>query len=162
MFAQIKSISLACAISIPLISGHEGLVKHVYKDQVGVETYCYGETQDVEYRDYTETECMIRLINRVAKDYEAPLKICVDNWVDIPVESRSALISLTYNLGAKAICNSSSVKAFEEGDFVKGCEKIKLWNKIRQQGRLKVSQGLVNRREVEYQYCMEGISRLSS
>ena len=157
--SYVKAVSLAVAICLPSVAIHEGLETTPYTDLVGVRTVCYGETVGVEEREYTESECLVRLANRVAKDYEAPIKRCTSTWNELPLEAQSAAISLSYNIGTGAFCKSSVHRYFEKREFRIGCEKIKLWDKGRVNGRLKKIKGLTNRRNAEAALCLEGVER---
>lgn len=53
------ALALACA----LIAGHEGEVRHTYRDINGKLTYCYGSTAgEVLGRSYTHEECLGALL----------------------------------------------------------------------------------------------------
>ena len=159
---MLKQVSMAVAIALPSVAGHEGLRLQPYDDQVGVRTVCYGETVGVEEKDYTKSECLIRLAQRVAADYEAPIKKCTDNWTELPIEGRSAAISLAYNIGTGAFCKSSVHREFEAGNYAKACDKFLLWNKGRINGRLKEIRGLTIRRQDERNLCLEGLKTESA
>jgi lysozyme len=60
-----------------------------------------------------------------------------------------AFVSLAYNIGPAAFIKSSALRHFNEGDKAKAAAAIKLWNKARVDGTLRVMNGLINRREDE-------------
>jgi lysozyme len=60
-----------------------------------------------------------------------------------------AFLSLAYNIGPGAFRGSSALRHFNAGDKAKAAAAIKLWQKETVDGVLRVSQGLVNRREAE-------------
>jgi lysozyme len=80
--------------------------------------------------------------------FEGALKKCVT--VPLYQHEYDAYISLTYNIGEQAFCNSTLVKRLNAGDYEGACAEIRRWN--RQGG--KASQGLTRRREAEYRQCM--------
>ena len=158
-----KQVSLAVAVILPSLTAHEGLRTEPYQDIAGVETVCYGETEGVESRHYTPSECIVLLAKRVAKDYEKPIADCTAKWVDLPLEARSASISLAYNIGVRAFCEKSSVRReFDAGNWELACDKFLLWNKARVHGRLKEVEGLTKRRQDERELCLEGVSQVES
>ena len=160
MLASVRSVTLACAIIIPSLLTHEGMVLEPYDDIAGIRTYCVGETENVEERKYTKSECIVRLAQRVSRDYEAPIAKCTKTWKELPVEAKAAAVSLAYNIGVGAYCKKSSVRRyFDKREFAIGCQKFLLWDKSRVNGRLKTVQGLVNRRTDEMNLCMEGVKR---
>jgi lysozyme len=62
----------------------------------------------------------------------------------------SAYVSLTYNIGEAAFCKSTIAKRLKAGDYAGACYGILAWNK--QAG--KVLNGLVKRRQQEYETCI--------
>ena len=158
-----RAVSMAVAISLPTVVTHEGMRYEPYVDVVGKLTVCAGETENIDpNRRYTEAECLIRLAQRVSEDYEAPIKNCTSTWHKLPLEARSASISLAYNIGTNAFCKSSVHREFEKENFVEGCNKFMLWNKGRINGRLKEIKGLTNRRKSERNLCLEGVLKTES
>ena len=157
-----RAVSMAVAISLPTVAVHEGVRYEPYYDIAGIKTVCYGETQGIKDRTYTEAECLVRLAQRVAADYEAPIQKCTSTWHELPIEARSASISLAYNIGTGAFCKSSVHREFEAHNFVEGCNKFMLWNKARVNGRLKEVKGLTNRRKSERNLCLEGVLKTES
>lgn len=161
--SSIRSVSLAVAISIPGLVAHESIELEPYTDIAGVRTVCAGETAHIEERKYTTSECLVLLAQRVEKDFKQPLRECLGEkvWDGLPIEMQSAFISLSYNIGVNAFCNKSSTARYaREGDWVTSCDKIKLWNKARVNGRLREVQGLTNRRLDERRLCLEGANSI--
>ena len=159
---MLRQVSLAVAVILPSLTVHEGLRTEPYKDIAGVETVCYGETEGiVNNRDYTPSECIVLLAQRVSKDYEKPIADCTKTWVELPLEARSASISLAYNIGVGAFCKKSSVRReFDNGNWELACDKFLLWNKARVNGRLRSVEGLTKRRQDERELCLEGVSKV--
>ena len=158
---MLRQVSLAVAVILPSLTAHEGLRTEPYKDIAGVDTVCYGETEKIENREYTSSECIVLLARRVADDYEQPIADCTEKWIDLPVEARSASISLAYNIGVGAFCKKSSVRReFDNGNWELACDKFLLWNKARVNGRLRTVDGLTKRRQDERELCLEGVSKV--
>ena len=157
----LRQVTLAVAIVLPSLTVHEGKALEPYKDIAGVDTYCFGETENVEYRHYTTSECLLLLAQRVSKNYEAPIIYCTDTpespWIDLPITVRAASISLAYNIGVSAFCKSSVHRELKAGNLPLACDKFLLWNKARVNGRLREVQGLTNRRQDERALCYEGL-----
>src|SRR6476646_11562775 len=110
-----------------------------------VPTYGFGSTgPDVKLGDkITPPKALARALNDISK-FEGAIKQCVT--VPLHQYEYDAYVSMTYNIGAKAFCDSTLVKKLNAGDYEGACTEIKRWNK--QAG--KVLPGLTNRREAEY------------
>ena len=170
MIAQtVRSVSMACAIVMPIITAHEGLRTSPYDDIVGVRTVCYGETQNVEERQYTEAECLMLLALRVAKDFERPISKCTQNWNKFDFNVRASMITYAWNLGPANYCTSSMKRALDVGNVQLACDSLLLWNKAKKidpatgkyiidpkTGKPKLFEipGLTKRRQAERQLCL--------
>jgi lysozyme len=62
----------------------------------------------------------------------------------------SAYVSLTYNIGETAFCNSTLARKLRTGDYDGACKEILRWDKV--QGR--TVRGLTLRRQAEYRQCI--------
>lgn len=143
-------IAAALALAVPLVAKWEGKRNDPYRDIVGVQTVCYGETR-VAMRRYSDAECTAMLNDAVA-GFAAPVARCTPMIADRPWQLAAAT-SLAYNIGIAGYCRSTADRRFDAGDFRGGCAAIKFWNKAG--GR--VVRGLVNRRAEEYRLCMTGL-----
>lgn len=114
-----------------------------------VPTYGFGSTgPDIKLGDkITPPKALARALSDISK-FEGAIKQCVT--VPLHQYEYDAYVSMTYNIGAKAFCDSTLVKKLNAGDYEGACTEIKRWN--RQAG--KVLPGLTNRREAEYRQCM--------
>lgn len=134
----------------------EGYSGKPYRDSVGVETICYGQTA-ADHADfskvYTKAQCLQMLQNDLPK-YDAPLKKCIKPAVYdvLPVNRHVALISLSYNIGGAAVCRSAVVRYLNAGRTRDACDAFLLYDHAG--GR--VLKGLYNRRVAERQLCLEG------
>lgn len=138
---------------IVLVAAWEGLSLVVYKDIVGVETYCYGETSNPEpAKHYTVEECNRLLGDRLLQFNEAVTR-CTKG-AQLPDKVRIAFVSLAYNIGSGAFCGSTLARKASAGDLRGACEELPKWNKAG--GR--VVRGLTNRRIEERRICLEGLA----
>ena len=153
MLKGVKVIAVAAAVSLPMISQWEGFESHPYYDSVGVLTVGYGETENVENREYSHAEALELLAVRVQEDYYTPISECSKNWESYPLSAKASATSLAYNIGTNAYCASSIRKLFDKGKFYEGC---KFFHKYKFAGG-KVLRGLVNRRAAEAEFCLSGL-----
>jgi len=141
------------AAAVTLVAAWEGYYGYVYKDVVGVPTYCYGETDNIASargKTFTKAECLALLKKSLVKYDEGFMK-CVNR--PIPDSVHIVGISLSYNIGWAGACRSQFVKKINEGDFKGACNA--LMGYVHAKGR--VIRGLVNRRAAERKQCLEGL-----
>ena len=81
-------------------------------------------------------------------DAEGAIGRCVK--VPLSQGEYDAYTSFAFNVGGTAFCASTLVKKLNSGDYQGACAELKRWVYV--DGR--VVQGLVNRREAEYQRCI--------
>lgn len=146
----IGSLILASAVAIGSITQYEGFKSDAYVDMAGIPTIGYGSTKDVHIGDrIDEKGARSRLIKEVMDTYGQGVKNCVK--VPLHQSEYDAYVSLTYNIGVKAFCSSTIVKKLNQEDYSGACKQIKRWNKVNG----KVVKGLDNRREGEYNLCIQ-------
>lgn len=149
--SAIAGSAAALAAATALIGHFEGMRLQAYRDAVGVATICYGETLGVSMGDTaTKAECDEQLGERIAW-FEGQLDACLTR--DVPVGMKIALVSWTYNVGARNACRSTLVHKANAGDLLGACDELPRWN--RAGGR--VLRGLTNRRLTERQMCIEAV-----
>lgn len=130
------------------IASWEGYVEKAYQDIVGVWTIGFGTTAGVKpNQSTTPVAALQRKIDDIQK-FEGALKECVT--VPLHQHEYDAFISLAYNIGPTAFCNSSLVRKLNAGDYEGSCKEILRWNRAGGQ----VVKGLDNRRKAEYQLCI--------
>lgn len=138
----------ALTIAGTLLPELEGVSYTPYYDVAGVLTVCYGHTGKdiIPDKTYTLSEC-----RRWLDQDLGPAAQAVSRAVTVPVSEyqRAALISFTYNVGTAAFLHSSVLRMLNAGEYEQACTGLKKW--IWAGG--KQWQGLINRREVEYQLC---------
>jgi len=140
------AIAVVAAIAA-LIIPSEGLSLNTYKDPVGINTICYGETQGVHYGDTkTKAECEAMLYKRIG-DYLGP----VDKMMPgLPDNRRIAYTDAAYNLGVGKI-QKSRIPALEKaGKWKEACNEL---NRYVYAGGKKLP-GLVKRRAEEVKICL--------
>lgn len=136
------------ALAAVIIAPWEGKRNDPYLDIVGVPTVCYGET-NVQMRRYTDAECE-GMLARSIQMHLSDVERCIHR--PLTVKQWAAVASWTYNVGAKAACNSTLVRQINAGlPASTWCRQLLRWN--RAGGR--VVRGLTNRRQAEYRVCVQ-------
>jgi lysozyme len=136
------------ALGLVGIAAHEGYSDKAYQDVVGIWTIGFGTTKDVKPADKIDP---VKALQRKAEDivkFEGTIKQCVT--VPLHQHEYDAYVSLAYNIGPGAFCNSTLVKRLNQQDYAGACKEILRWN--RAGGR--VVKGLAVRREAEYRQCI--------
>lgn len=140
----------AGAIALAAVIGYqfEGERHTVYRDIVGVATYCIGETRNPQWGHvYTHDECMKIYEGRLA-EFDQGVRNCVDG--EMTTGQEAAFIDLAYNIGIAGFCKSSVVRHFNAGNKTEACNAILLYDHA---GGKKV-RGLTRRREAERRLCL--------
>lgn len=144
------------AIAAPFTAVWEGKENQPYFDIVGVQTVCFGETEKVEQRRYSDAECDQLLRDRIP-DYAGPVAKAAPGIEASPYEW-AAHTSLAYNVGIGAYGQSSVARLFRQGKRVEACRFMRRYNRAGG----KVVRGLQFRREGdgarigEYELCLVG------
>lgn len=150
------------ALTAVFMQPWEGTENLAYWDHLGsVWTVCTGETKGVKKDDrYTDEECAKMLRATLEKDYHQPLTKCIPGFDGYPMGWQVAMLSLTYNIGAGASCNSTAARRAIAGDLEESCEAMTWFNKAGG----KVVRGLKLRREMgdatrigELEICLAGL-----
>ena len=145
---MLAALTLSAAGLVGIVS-YEGYTDRAVIPVKGdVPTIGFGTTSGVKPGDrITPPVALARAMRDVPK-FEGALKRCVE--VPLHQHEYDALVTLAYNIGDTAFCNSTVVKRLNIMDYAGACDAILLWNKVK--GR--VVQGLVNRREAERRLCL--------
>lgn len=151
----VKGAAAAVAVAAPLIiawEGYDPVAKHFAIDPPGVITVCNGITNyDIPGLKpgtrYSKEECLA-LFQKHLPRYTTAIDKCVRP--DISINTRAALYSAAYNLGAGTVCKSSMVRKINAGDLQGGCDAFMLY--ILANG--KKLKGLINRRAAERKVCL--------
>ncbi len=142
--ALVVSGSLIIALAI-----NEGYKSNAYQDLGGVYTIGFGETKGVKAGDTTTPQRALMVLSKSVNVYAQAVQKCVT--APLYQYEFDALVDFAYNAGGGAACRSPMVTKFNAGDYVGACEAFR--NYYVYAGGKKV-QGLVNRREKEYQMCI--------
>lgn len=147
--AQAKKAGAWLAIALAAVAVYEGLSLTEYPDIGGVPTICYGETKGVKPGDVaTKEQCDEKLSARLV-EFNEGISSCVN--AELPDTRRAAFLSLAYNVGIGAFCNSTVVRKINAGDVYGACDAILMWDKVK--GR--VVRGLTVRRQKERELCLK-------
>lgn len=146
---RIKAAALALSASALVgIASWEGFVGSAYQDIVGVWTIGFGTTEGVKAGQKIDpVKALQRKISDVQK-FEGAIKQCVT--VPLHQYEYDSYLSLAYNIGPNAFCNSTLVRKLNASDYAGACKEILRWDRAGG----KVVRGLTNRREAEYRQCI--------
>ena len=133
---------------ISLIKQFEGCKLTAYQDSVGVWTIGYGWTQPVDGKPIRagmtiNQETAERLLKTGLVSYESDVSRLVK--VGLTQGQFDALVSFTYNLGARSLSTSILLRKLNAGDYAGAADEFLRWNKAGG----KVLNGLTRRREAE-------------
>lgn len=133
---------------IALIKEFEGCKLTAYQDSVGVWTIGYGWTQPVDGKPIRagmtiKQETAERLLKTGLVSYEIAVSRLVK--VSLTQGQFDALVSFTYNLGARSLSTSTLLRKLNAGDYAGAADEFLRWNKAGG----KVLNGLTRRREAE-------------
>ncbi|EMI4477667.1 lysozyme [Enterobacter hormaechei subsp. xiangfangensis] len=133
---------------IALIKQFEGCKLTAYQDSVGVWTIGYGWTQPVDGKPIRagmtiKQETAERLLKTGLVSYESDVSRLVK--VGLTQGQFDALVSFTYNLGARSLSTSTLLLKLNAGDYAAAADEFLRWNKAGG----KVLNGLTRRREAE-------------
>ncbi|EOY8504120.1 lysozyme [Enterobacter cloacae] len=133
---------------IALIKQFEGCKLTAYQDSVGVWTIGYGWTQPVDGKPIRagmtiKQETAERLLKTGLVSYESDVSRLVK--VGLTQGQFDALVSFTYNLGARSLSTSTLLRKLNAGDYAGAANEFQRWNKAGG----KVLTGLTRRREAE-------------
>ncbi|END2547690.1 MAG: lysozyme [Enterobacter sp.] len=133
---------------ISLIKQFEGCKLTAYQDSVGVWTIGYGWTQPVDGKPIRagmtiKQETAERLLKTGLVSYESDVSRLVK--VGLTQGQFDALVSFTYNLGARSLSTSILLRKLNAGDYAGAADEFLRWNKAGG----KVLNGLTRRREAE-------------
>ncbi|WP_039024863.1 lysozyme [Enterobacter roggenkampii] len=133
---------------IALIKQFEGCKLTAYQDSVGVWTIGYGWTQPVDGKPIRagmtiKQETAERLLKTGLVSYESDVSRLVK--VGLAQGQFDALVSFTYNLGARSLSTSTLLRKLNAGDYAGAADEFLRWNKAGG----KALNGLTRRREAE-------------
>ena len=143
------SLLTASAAALVGLLAHEGYKEEAYIPVPGdVPTIGFGTTKGVKMGDKTDPVKAIKRAYEDMQKFEGAIKRCVK--VPLYQHEYDAYLSLLYNIGDNAFCNSTLVRFLNQGQYDQACKQILRWDKF--QG--KPLRGLTVRREQEYKKCL--------
>jgi lysozyme len=146
MRTKVAALTLS-ATALVGIATWEGYSGNAYQDIVGVWTIGFGTTEKVKAGQTIDpVKALQRKLTDINK-FEGSLKQCVK--VPLAQHEYDAYLSLAYNIGPTAFCNSTLVRKLNAEDYAGACKEILRW---RFAGGKEV-RGLKLRREAEYKQC---------
>lgn len=154
---KIRKPIIALAISVAGIGGiavHEGYRDKAYIPVPGdVPTIGYGSTtyedgSKVKMGDKITRQKAEELLGNKVSMFERQVKSCVK--VPLAQNEYDAYVSLTYNIGGQAFCNSTLVRKLNTYDYEGACQEILKWDKFKGNAL----PGLTKRRQQEYKLCL--------
>jgi lysozyme len=144
---KIAALSLSASALVG-IAGWEGYSGTAYQDIVNIWTIGFGTTAGVKKGQTIDpVKALQRKLTDVQK-FEGALKQCIK--VPLHQHEYDAYLSLAYNIGPTAFCNSTLVRRLNAQDYAGACQQILRWDKAGG----KPVRGLTLRREAEYRQCM--------
>jgi lysozyme len=144
---KLAALSLSASALVG-IAGWEGYSGTAYQDIVNIWTIGFGTTHGVKKG---QTIDPVKALQRKLTDvqqFEGALKQCIK--VPLHQHEYDAYLSLAYNIGPTAFCNSTLVRRLNESQYDLACKEILRWDKAGG----KVVRGLTLRREAEHRQCM--------
>jgi lysozyme len=133
----------------------EGYTTTVYKDVAGISTVCTGAVTRLPVRAVVTDDFCGRLDRANIGHAEAAVKRMVRVPVSPPMYD--ALVSLTFNVGERAVQRSTLMRQLNSKNYARACAEFSKWNKARVKGRLVPIKGLTARREQERKVCESGL-----
>lgn len=140
------TLSASALVSLAIFEGYRD---RAYKPVKGdVPTIGFGTTENVRLGDKIDPVTALQRKLSDAQKFEGALKKCVK--VPLHQHEYDAFVSLSYNIGPTAFCNSTLVKKLNQADYAGACREILRWNRFKGQPL----PGLTKRREAEYRQCI--------
>ncbi len=142
---------VASALIVGSIAGYEGYSPAAYRDAVGIPTSGFGTTNGVTMGQKTDPVRAVQRLTADITDTARQVSVCIG---DVPLAQHEfdAFVSMAYNVGTHAFCNSTLVKKLHATppDYAAACREILKWDYAGGQQL----PGLSRRRADEYRRCM--------
>jgi lysozyme len=136
------------AAGLTMIKSFEGCELNAYQDVAGIWTIGYGHTGGVtQGMTYTQAQADQALAGDLLSMETSVERVVAG--VDTTDNQFSAMVSLTYNIGAGNFASSTVLREHRAGQTQKAADAFLLWNKATINGVLQVVKGLANRRAAE-------------
>lgn len=134
---------------LKIITTNEGDKHQAYRDIRGIPTIGYGHTGPDVHMGMVITEAQaLALLRMDLGRFEASVENVTH---DVPTTENqfSAMVSLTYNIGAGAFRSSTVLSAHRQGHYDTAGAAFLFWDKSHVNGMLVVVNGLLRRRNEE-------------
>ena len=143
--------ALAIAIAVPA----EGLRQYAYTDPPGILTVCYGHTGKdvVAGRKFSLEECNAFLNDDMRQAIDT-VERCHPG---LPAPVLAAFGDAVYNMGPSVACNSTASRYLAAGRISDACNELPRWVYAKVAGVNVKLPGLVKRRALERDLCLEGV-----
>lgn len=146
-----KSLAAIVVSASALVSivTYEGYRDKAYIPVPGdVPTVGFGTTEGVKPGDtITPPVALGRALTDIGK-FDKKLRSCIK--VPLHQYEYDAYLSLSYNIGSKAFCDSTLVRELNNGNYGESCKQILRWDRFKG----KPLAGLTRRRAAEYKTCI--------
>lgn len=147
----VTSLYLSAAVLVGIALEEGFTSKAVIPVPGDVPTIGFGTTEGVKKGDViTPERALVRLLGDADKFSEGVKKCAA---VPLYQYEFDAFVSLSYNIGTGAFCNSTLVKKLKAYDYEGACKEILKWNKFKGEPL----KGLTHRRQREYKLCMGNV-----
>lgn len=125
---SIAALALSAAGFVGLLNTEGYIAKAIIPVPGDVPTIGFGSTAGVRLGDTTTpVKAVTRALSDVSR-FEGAIKSCVT--VPLHQHEYDAFMSLAYNIGPGAFCNSTLVKKLNAGDYPGACGEILRWNRF--------------------------------
>jgi lysozyme len=142
-------------LGVIALGSFEGYTTTVYKDVAGISTVCTGAVTSLPVRAVVTDAFCGRLDRANIGHAEAAVKRMVRVPISQPMYD--ALVSLTFNVGERAVSRSTLMRQLNSKNYTRACQEFSKWNKARVKGKLVPVKGLSTRREQERKVCESGL-----
>jgi lysozyme len=128
---------------LKLLQSFEGLYLEAYQDCVGVWTIGWGVTEGVQ----PGMQITVAEAEKMLQDELEQFETAVADAVRVQIDDNqfSALVSFSYNLGARSLFESTLLQLLNQGKFQEAADEFPRWDKAGGQSLL----GLSRRRRAE-------------
>lgn len=144
---QVASLALSASALVGIVLNEGYSDRAIIPVPGDIPTIGFGTTDGVKMGDrITPPKALQRALSDVSK-YEGALKRCVT--APLYQYEYDAYLSLSYNIGSGAFCNSTLVRKLNAQDYAGACMEILKWDKFKGAAL----PGLSDRRKQEFKLC---------
>ena len=147
-------------IAVNLIKEFEGFESQAYIDTDGTPVIGYGLSKiagkPVQLGDRISPERADAALKSHLQEIDRELAKIIE--VKLSEPQKSALASISFNVGINGIKNSTLIQKINDRDFAGAANEFLRWDKANMRGRLVQLPGLARRRSAERQLFLDGNS----